>query len=419
MSNLIVHQQLNQVCFQNQSVSENASLIGRVGQAVQKMLIEIGQWLELIFVIDRCEECLNPLPPYNPTLPVSLDGPQPPAATPTYTPSLGMQKRRIHQMKRMGRQLPPRSSLVKIQNQQIQPMQSARSQATAPFFETYWESWNIADQSDYGSQLENIPVGNGDGKINVVSIAFGDYSFGKDNQGNITIGYLDGLMSAQELQQAVDKIHRNGGKVKLSLGGATFSMSTVVKSQADAETLAQNIAAVCKQDGLDGIDFDIEDAGTSADLQLYVYRRCRELLGPNALISYTFPAQGEMYEPYATVIKNGAQYFSAVNVMCYDYYWTGYNPLDEFARLESMGVPASKIVWGVMPGHADDPKEYVTVQNAIQIANCVKTNFGGLMMWTINRDTNHRTGCNGQDNVYETGQPDGTYVNAISTTLHA
>ncbi len=289
---------------------------------------------------------------------------------------------------------------------------------TGPQFETYWESWNIWNPKDYCSQLGDIPAGNGAGKVNAVSIAFADYTFSTDQSGNMTIGYVNEQMTVQQLKDGINSIHQKGGKVKLSLGGATFSMATKVKSQQDAETLAQNIAKVCQQDGFDGVDFDIEDGGTPAELQLYVYRRCRELLGPQALISYTIPALGELYEPYTTVIKQGSQYFSSINLMCYDYYWNGYNPETDFQTLMGMGVPKEKIFWGVMPGHADDPNEYVTIENAKTIAQYVKQNgLGGVMMWDITRDTNHRTGYVGQDNIYETGQPDGSYLNAISDNL--
>jgi hypothetical protein len=194
-------------------------------------------------------------------------------------------------------------------------------------------------------------------------------------------------------------------------------MSTAVKTQADAEQLAQNIAAVCRQDQLDGVDFNMEDGNTPAELQLYVYKRCRQLLGTHALISYTIPAQAELSPPWSRVIQNGAQYFSSITIKCYDGDQIGYDPKQDLATLQSMGVPGYKIFWGVWPGQADNPNEYITVEQARTIAAYVKQNeWGGVMMWALNRDTDHRTGHPG-DNNYETGQPDGTYLKAISEVL--
>ena len=36
---------------------------------------------------------------------------------------------------------------------------------------------------------------------------------------------------------------------------------------------------------IDGIDLDIEDGGTSAQLQIHVLKSCREKLGPDFLIT--------------------------------------------------------------------------------------------------------------------------------------
>lgn len=291
--------------------------------------------------------------------------------------------------------------------------------AVHPFFESYWESWDVANPTNYCSQLEDVPAGTGIGKVNVVSIAFGDFTFARDDEGSWTIGYVNDRISVQDLKNAIHKIHLKGGKIKLSLGGGTFSMSSVVKTQDDAEKLARNIAAVCQQDELDGIDFDIEDRKTSPALQLYLYRRCRELLGPNALISYTIPARGEWFAPWSTVIKNAVQYFSSINVMCYDHSWSEYDPKQDFAALQSMGVPASKIVWGLMLGRVNY-NEYLTVAQVKEAASYVKQNgLGGVMMWDLNRDSNHRTGYRGKDSLYQAGQPDGTYLNAISAILNS
>ena len=52
-----------------------------------------------------------------------------------------------------------------------------------------------------------------------------------------------------------------------------------------------------------------------------------------------------------------------------------------------LGVPASKIVYGVMPGHHDAGNEYTTVEDAKAIAEyALEKGLAGVMTWDINRD---------------------------------
>lgn len=43
----------------------------------------------------------------------------------------------------------------------------------------------------------------------------------------------------------------------------------------------------------------------------------------------------------------------------------------------------------------------------------------GVMTWSINRDTNHRTENAGECNELQTGLSDGTFVNEIYKVLHS
>jgi len=294
-----------------------------------------------------------------------------------------------------------------------------------PTLTSYWECWNMKNATDYGALLGTLPAGAGPNKAQRVNIAFGDYSFATDNEGKTTIGFVNGQQksdgntySVTDLQSDIQQIHQNKGQVILSLGGATFSMSKVVTDKNSAIQLANNIVQVIQQDGLDGVDFDIEDGSVSANLQLLVYSTIRKAL-PNTIITYTMPAMGELYEPWATVLKQAApqNIFSSVMVMAYDYYWSGYSFDTEFQTLLNMGYSSQQITRGIMPGYADDPQEYVTTQDAQNIAFDIKQKGCNAMYWDFNRDTNHRTGYAGQNNVYETGQPDGSYLTAISNGL--
>lgn len=297
---------------------------------------------------------------------------------------------------------------------------------SGPFMEAYWEAWNMQRLSDYSSDLSQIPVsavGSGS-KINIISIAFCDYSFSRDSSNNLLFGYVNSLASPtgqpfgfSALKSAVNAIHSKGGKVKISFGGATFSMSQQVTSQSSAETFVANTAAAVKAYTLDGVDFDIEDGSTSSSLIIYTLRRLREVLGSGYIISLTVPAMAYNYEPYRSVLQQSVQYLDYVTIMAFDVYWSGYSPTNDFSTMTAqVGVPTNKISWGVMPGCHDAPNEFTSVDDAKTFARYVKSNgMAGMMIWSTNRDTNHRTGMTSC--LYQTGQPDSTYANAMAGAL--
>ena len=100
--------------------------------------------------------------------------------------------------------------------------------------------------TDFASSLTTIPIA-APGKVgvNIIDISFCNYKFGQDEQGRITLGYInelktaaETLYTADELIGDVEAVHQKGGLVKLSFGGATFSMATGVPSVAAATEFA-------------------------------------------------------------------------------------------------------------------------------------------------------------------------------------
>lgn len=290
-----------------------------------------------------------------------------------------------------------------------------------PFLEGYWEAWNMTKPNDYLSELAKVPVSPypAIGAVNVVGISFGDYSYKRDSQNVISIGYINSqvmsngqVFSPDELRSAIRLLKENGAKVKLSFGGATFSMSSQVKSIPDAEDFIHSTVQAVSQFELDGLDFDIEDGACSSELQSHVISRLKNIL-PNILISYTFPGMAESHEPYRSVISNTHHYLDFLNVMAYDAYWSGYNPIDNFNNICSLGVPRCKLVWGIMPGRHDAPNEFTSLEDARKAAEyVVNSGMAGVMLWSLNRDTNHRTGAS--ETVFETGLEDGSYIKCVS-----
>jgi len=280
--------------------------------------------------------------------------------------------------------------------------------------ESYWESWESwrDHPGDFAAFLEDVPVssvGSCSG-VNLVNIAFGDYS-----------GGVAGHEATEDIiRKGIQAIHQKGGFVKIALGGAKYSMSFHVHSVEDATEFAKKMAEAANDYGLDGMDLDVEDSGAEAEVQIALIKETRRLLGPNFHITYTISALTSQIEPWRSTIMETVSELDSVNVMGYDVYWEGWDIDQDVEQLAGLGVPVNKIVYGVMPGHHDAGNEYTTVEDAREAANYVlEKGLGGVMTWDINRDCRGRMGNpDGEDNLFQTGQGDGLYLDAISSALN-
>merc|ERR1719490_173349 len=84
------------------------------------------------------------------------------------------------------------------------------------------------------------------------------------------------------------------------------------------------------------------------------------------------------------------------------------------------GVPADKIVYGIMPGHSDAPNEYTSIEDTVSVAEYVLANgLAGAMTWDVNRDCRARMYYEeGEDNLFQTGQADGLFIDTLSGSLN-
>jgi len=281
-----------------------------------------------------------------------------------------------------------------------------------PYVETYWESWIPKDYpEDFGAFLKDIPVGppGSCAGANVVNIAFGDYSggiVGQESDDNV-------------VREGIEAIHAKGGLVKIALGGALFSMGQYVTSPEDALHFAEQMQAAAIEYGLDGMDLDVEDSGAGEEVQVAVIKETRRLL-PNFQITYTIAATVPAIEPWRSVIERTVDDLDAVNIMAYDYYWPGYTFDLDLNTLRGLGVPTDKIVFGIMPGHSDAPNEYTSIEDAVSVADYVLANgLAGAMTWDVNRDCRKRMYYEeGEDNLFQTGQADGLFIDTLSSRLN-
>jgi hypothetical protein len=264
----------------------------------------------------------------------------------------------------------PSSNVVSVAVTQSPPQQSGL------LIESYWESWNSADSI---SAIVNMHV-------DIINIAFANFA----TTGTHTYAIAGVECTPTALAQLVTLAHNAGKKVKIAIGGLTYPISPQLQTTQDAIGMAQAIAHYVQQNNLDGVDFDIEDY-PAPELQIALLQNTRQLLGNNALISYTPKSPASTTFPYYKVIQGGHQYVNAILIMAYDYE-QGYNYEQDAQALIAMGTPASKISIGLMPG-VDDLGVMTSVANITTAAQYIKQNgLLGIMFWDLNRDLENVTG---------------------------
>ncbi|XWV25786.1 hypothetical protein QJ857_gp1302 [Tupanvirus soda lake] len=242
--------------------------------------------------------------------------------------------------------------------------------------EGYWESW---DSKVPVNTIVNM-------KANLIDISFGTFT-----QTGINTFVVSGVeASSSTINQLVTAAHSLGKKVKLSIGGATYPISKFLTSDAAAQGLAQAVANYVKTFSLDGVDYDIEDR-PAVNLQIALIKYTRQILGSNYLISYTAMSPASTTSPWSNVIYGAHTYLNTVSIMAYNY-GPGYTFQQDVQNLIGKGVPASKIVVGLMPGR-DDVGVLTDLNHIRTAANYIKQyNLAGIMFWSLNRDFSNLTG---------------------------
>ncbi|MGB8468403.1 MAG: cellulose binding domain-containing protein [Candidatus Babeliales bacterium] len=235
--------------------------------------------------------------------------------------------------------------------------------------EGYWESW------DSSVSISTIVGMHAD----IIDIAFATFQSTGNNTFTIT-----GINANQStVTQLVTAAHAAGKKVKLSVGGESYPFSSFLTSATAAQGMAQAVATYVQANNIDGVDYDIEDY-PAANLQIALIQATRQLL-PNALISYTPETPASSTSPYKQVIQGAYQYLNQINLMCYDA-GSSYSYQSDISALIAMGIPASIIVVGLMPG-ADDEGKVTSVANIQTAADyIISQNLAGIMFWDLNRD---------------------------------
>lgn len=287
---------------------------------------------------------------------------------------------------------------------------SERAPAGIPHFVGFWESWSDRSNLPYHI-LGAVPR-----QVTSVDVAF---SLASSNQ-------ISDPQNSRPLGPGMVKIHAHGGRVLLSIGGASSPFAIT-----DVNAFEASLGAYLQTHPYDGVDFDDENVDqNTATLLTNLINATRQSF-PNLEISFdAFMSATDPANPFeAAVLQNAGNAVSYVNVMDYDQY--GYKPsnhpnctfkagspddcyldaLENFAAVSMPGggtFPVAKIVMGLMIGPADDGA-IITPHDATSYATWVRTNaYGGMMIWDADRD-----GPQG------TGHPHGTYITGIGRALGA
>lgn len=231
-----------------------------------------------------------------------------------------------------------------------------------------------------------------------VILAFASFNF-------ISTDYIPGIeggLTMATIQEITNLVHTYGGKISLSIGGATypFNGSSLYDKPGD---LANNINIVLSKCGFDGVDFDIEDyygnvPSNFANQAASLINTLRSL-NSGLYISLTTPAQAwsagcyqqqllnltigniNVWQPmeYDLWIESGSTYYDQI-MWDINYY------------INNWSVNPSKIVLGLMPG-ADDMNHNLSLQDTLNLTSFAKSkNLSGIMTWDANIDS---TGVDG------------------------
>lgn len=255
-------------------------------------------------------------------------------------------------------------------------------------YSTYVTTWG----TDPLVQVENM-ISNSVVKSETrVILAFASFNFDSAD-------YIPGFgnISMDKVQQIVQLVHSHGGKVSLSVGGATypFANSDLYSRPGD---LASNINQLLIKCGFDGVDFDIEDSysvvPTDFATQAASLINTLKSLNSELYITLTTAAQAWAAGAYQQTLLNlTIGNLSAWQPMEYDLWVesgsTYFNQVefDINYYLSTWQVDPAKIVLGLMPGPDDIPR-VLSLEDALNLTTfAMEKGLLGVMTWDADIDS--------------------------------
>lgn len=212
----------------------------------------------------------------------------------------------------------------------------------------------------------------------VLNISFGNF----DSEGR----FLPPDVSRSVMEEIVKDAQARGISLKISLGGAAGAVILPDPSinRAYYENAGSSLAAFMQQYGFSGVDLDIENFNTTAS-QVALIESFRDHLGSAAQITYTVEGTLPLSMNYQQVIQACKGILTAVNLMAYDTFWSGYDFKEDIATLQSWGLENSQIILGVFP-EAGGKEGGNTLEQIREMAKFAKTEGLQVSFWDINND---------------------------------
>mmetsp|Transcript_18343 Transcript_18343/g.32978 ORF Transcript_18343/g.32978 Transcript_18343/m.32978 type:complete len:326 (+) Transcript_18343:4631-5608(+) len=299
---------------------------------------------------------------------------------------------------------------------------SASSSSPREFVGGRWEYWNFWRDNDFGSKLKNVPVSDTcrDAGYNPVIISYTDWQFNEDGNFDPTFKLINDqvsatgkVLTATELKAEVKVLRDQGADVYIEVGG-TFSFGSILTSKVAIKKFVADLLVRIDFYRLKGVLFS-QISIDSASVMVSVIQELRKKSSKVKII-YQIPAFGSTVAPWKDVVPKVKDLVTYIQVDVFDYYSSAYDTTQDFVTLASLGVDYKQMIYGVMPGCSHNNVEFTSIRDAKDIAKYVAENgLAGIVISTINRDTNHRTDLD--DCVGQTGKPDGQYSKVIREAL--
>ena len=302
-------------------------------------------------------------------------------------------------------------------------------------YETYLESWDTG----WNAALTGLPPTTSGSPTTyndvTLNIAFASYTFPG----------LNGVQfsnPATDTTTVINYVNAQGGKVKISYGGASYAGPNYFISHTygwpnNISALASGVADVVTSYNFEGVDFDIEDplptGSTSDEFANQLFTFLTQVRGalPDKIISLTIPGQGwGTYWKILAQMVAEAGTVDYINFMEYDI-WIGAASYPEQIKADIVtytsptntspapnytvgwGIPFKMVQLGLMPGN-DDTSQFLTVSDAEDLTTyAISNSLFGVMTWDLNRDagTNPVPSLNGASPY--------AYSNAIRNLLYS
>ena len=255
-------------------------------------------------------------------------------------------------------------------------------------YTTYVTTWGMNPLTQIQTMIDKSVIKNN----TRIVLAFASFNF-------TSTDYIPGFdnISMETVQQITNLVHSHGGKISLSVGGATypFSGSDLYSNPGD---LANNINQILINSGFDGVDFDIEDYydNVPSDFANQAASLINTLksLNNGLYITLTTPAQAWASGCYQQQLLNlTIGNLSAWQPMEYDLWvesgstYSYQIQYDINYYINTWNVSPSKIILGLMPGN-DDTNKDLTLQDALNLTSFAKSLYlQGVMTWDADIDS--------------------------------